>query len=412
MRTEYNRLFDNITSDMSDDEVLFGALRKAENMENKTSKRSFKKPIIAACAAVGVLAAGVTGAAAAGWLDFNEVFGNVVLAEDQQTGIELIGDARDVQVTCSDDAYNVELKGITGSLSSAVATVEISRKDGAPVITQSSTYDLLGSVMWKYDTDDGFAKEFNMGASKMTLTEDGNILMTFDMAASKTDFSDESGLTEKRITIVGDNFYYSDAISRKMMMNSNYYWKTVGDHFGMMVDLSNGTAYSMDDIALLQLEWSVEFNYIPSQKAVMSLSPIDISEPCTLFFFKSERPKESGLYTVCGEYVPLEAEFLELTFEAKGGLARIDYDTDDINFDDYEISLIHFDPQNDTYLLRKDGTKIPVIIDRVNNQINEYGENVMYYDLAYREGYSGPSMAVDLSTIESFYVNGTVYPLG
>ena len=411
MRTEYNRLFDNITSDMSDDEVLFGALRKAENMENKASKRSFKKPIIAACAAVGVLAAGVTGAAAAGWLDFNEIFGNVVLAEDQQTGIELIGDARDVQVTCSDDAYNVELKGITGSLSSAVATVEISRKDGAPVITQSSTYDLLGSVMWKYDTDDGFAKEFNMGASKMTLTEDGNILMTFDMAASKTDFSDESGLTEKRITIVGDNFYYSDAISHKMMMNSNYYWKTVGDYFGMMVDSSNGTAYSMDDIALLQLEWSVEFTYIPSQKAVMSLSPIDMSEPCTMNFYRFPKENANGIITDSLN-VPLDVELVELTFESKCGLIRIDYDIDTASREKYWFIVNHFAAKNDMWLIQKDGTEIPVSFDGGSSRLNEKGENVMYYDLAYREGISGPSMAVDLTTVESFYVNGTVYPLG
>ena len=93
MKAEYNRLFDKITSDLSDRELLDMALRKAENME-KTTKKSVRKPIIAACAAAAVLAAGTIGVGAALDWDFNSLFGTRIVAETEQLGQELLGEAQ------------------------------------------------------------------------------------------------------------------------------------------------------------------------------------------------------------------------------------------------------------------------------------------------------------------------------
>lgn len=74
MKTEYNALFDKITPARSDDELLLGVLGKAEKMDKKI-KKSFKKPLIAVCAASLAVCGAVTAVGAyCGW-DFNKVFG-------------------------------------------------------------------------------------------------------------------------------------------------------------------------------------------------------------------------------------------------------------------------------------------------------------------------------------------------
>lgn len=87
MKAEYNRLFDKITSDLSDRELLDMALRKAENMNNKTSKRSFKKPFIALCAAVGVLAAGTVAVGAVNNWNFTQAFDDLFKSSMLDIGI-------------------------------------------------------------------------------------------------------------------------------------------------------------------------------------------------------------------------------------------------------------------------------------------------------------------------------------
>ena len=87
MNKYYNSLFDKITSDMSDRELLYKALRKAEDMENKTVKRSIKKPFIALCAAVGVLAAGTVVVGAVNNWNFKQAFEDLFRSSMSDIGI-------------------------------------------------------------------------------------------------------------------------------------------------------------------------------------------------------------------------------------------------------------------------------------------------------------------------------------
>ncbi|MGN0598225.1 MAG: hypothetical protein ACI4J1_12955 [Ruminiclostridium sp.] len=74
MKNEYNAVFRKITPVRSDEELLCGVLGKAEQMENKKGK-SFKKVIIALCAAAVALCGAVTAVGASyGW-NFNKLFG-------------------------------------------------------------------------------------------------------------------------------------------------------------------------------------------------------------------------------------------------------------------------------------------------------------------------------------------------
>ena len=87
MKKYYNSLFDKITSDMSDSELLYKALRKAEDMENKTVKRSYKKSFIALCAAVGVLAAGTVAVGAVNNWNFKQAFEDLFRSSMSDIGI-------------------------------------------------------------------------------------------------------------------------------------------------------------------------------------------------------------------------------------------------------------------------------------------------------------------------------------
>lgn len=74
MRQEYNKLFDKITSERSDSELLQGALRKAENMQQK-KKFNKKAVIIPIAAAMTVIIGGVSVGATFGFERLTNMFG-------------------------------------------------------------------------------------------------------------------------------------------------------------------------------------------------------------------------------------------------------------------------------------------------------------------------------------------------
>lgn len=87
MKQEYNRLFDKITSDRSDEQLLEGVLRKAENMEKK-AKFNKKAILIPVAAALTLTIGGVGFAAAMNSGLISQMFGdNESIAEDIQTYI-------------------------------------------------------------------------------------------------------------------------------------------------------------------------------------------------------------------------------------------------------------------------------------------------------------------------------------
>lgn len=87
MRQEYNKLFDKITSERSDKELLEGAIRKAENMKQK--KKFNKKAVIIPIAAALTLAIGGVGVGAAFGFDYlTKLFdGNDALVSEIQENV-------------------------------------------------------------------------------------------------------------------------------------------------------------------------------------------------------------------------------------------------------------------------------------------------------------------------------------
>lgn len=193
----------------------------------KPKRMAFRKPAVIAAAAAVLMAGGVSAAAATGLIDFNEIFGRVSV-EDEAFGESLIGNAGNVISTVSDKDYAVELKGVTGTASSILASVEISRADGGEM--QAS--DVVG-------TEPGasvFGNGFTSGRTSTTVTERGTIQLDIEM---RTDYSD----------FINNNLSIKD---RRVVLNE--------------------VCSFMDGGELRELSWSLEFDYFPSEESVKTIN--------------------------------------------------------------------------------------------------------------------------------------------
>lgn len=371
MKKHYIRLFDKITSDLSDRELLEGALRKAENMENKKMK-SFKKPLIALCAAAGVLAMGVTAAAATGLFKFDDLFGNKIVAESEQLGYDLIGDARDVLITCSDNNYSVSLNGVTGTANSVLASVEISRRDGTPISALAAEADSelpsFYDVTLSYDNGEAEAKHLQLGYNG-EYTDTGSVLYTFDISMQKEDFSSEDGLSGKRIFMELDDF---------------------------------GSPYLKE-----LCDITIEFTYIPSEKSLEQLAAADVTAPCEILYnITSATDGEASQPT--GRDIPLTTDITAIDIRPTAGVLSGGIDLGGYTWGDYVINT--FMCSNDVKLIKDDGTEIPVFLGGYQMHCED---NYITFtmDLEYRLMSEATETAVDLSTVTALSVNGTEYPL-
>lgn len=233
MKREYNRLFDKISSEMSDTELLEGALRKVDNMENTNKGRSFKKPLIAIGAAAAALALGVTGAAATGLIDFGQIFGGSVKVDSGLDAADYIAGAEDVVITCSDENYTVSLLGVAGTEKSVIASVELTQMSDNDAPSAGITAEGIGVLPThvRNRTADGKHRLYMRGSANDDADTGAN----------------SESLDGRRISIAG----------------------TI-----------NGA------------EWSIEFTYNPAAAATGSVSAKDVSEDAVMWYGDSPFARE------------------------------------------------------------------------------------------------------------------------
>ena len=372
MRKEYNRLFDKISSSMSDKELLEAALRKAENMSNEAKKISIRKPMIIACAIVAVLACGVTAAAAAGLFSFDALFGNKIVAESEALGYELIGDAHDVVITCSDNRFDVSLNGVTGTANSILANVEISYMDGTPMNALSTEDDnatpSFKDIELTYDGEDAQQKTLSLGYSA-DYTDTGSVTFMFEISMQREDFSAENGLADRRIMLELDGF---------------------------------GSSKLKDTCDI-----TIEFTYIPSEKALEQLAAADVSAPCDILYnITSFAGEPTELPT--GRDIPLETVITAIDIRPTEGMLYGSFDLGAYTWEDYNINT--FMCSNDVRLIKQDGTEVPVFLGGYTMH-NDDGFASFTMSLEYRLMSEPTETAVDLSTVTAISINGTEYPL-
>ncbi len=394
----YHKIFKDAYSAVSlqtSDESFAKSVAERKNDMESRKKISIKKPVIAICAAAVALTLGTVGAAAAGLINFNEIFGNTIRTDNAELGEALIGNAENVKWTVSDEDYVVNLKGVTGSNSEMVAVIEIARADGQPVKDYLSSLDFLyeGGFLTAFESvklNGGF-DDMGGGGCSVVLNEAGNIEVSFERL--------QTGLagTEFELNCMG--FYPAEEINELIfedMFAQNGMFGSSHEYY-----LSDTEKEALNKIELLDLSWSLEFTYAPSETGENAIAAENFDETVKLdFTIRSYENYSETDYTTEAFDVAVD----KITADSMGfeiGMM--------VNRNEYPVAEYSVDPDIDSWnieVICKDGTEIPTFISRWNGGGGDEWElqmSVEYYD--------DERMAVDLSEISAISINGTVYNL-
>ncbi len=375
MKTRVNEFFDNVTPVRSDDEIIADVLRKAENMNKQTKKFNIKKPVIAACAAVCILGAGVTAAAATGLIDFEAIFSRHIAAENDMVAGKLLANVDSVVTQVSDDNYNAELKAVISDSGTIIGCIELSRKDGMPVADSfvNPLPDLTQGnrtlFPWKWEavslgTGYQYLEGIESSTIEFVLNENGNLDIYFDLIKD----------------------HYAE-LGKVVLLFSNIHC--------MDNDTNSHTL-------LLPIDVRVQFGYETSDEALVSRT---IANPEQTFEL------DTASDTTVKAYVA------ESKLNCAGATFRLAVDESE---EAYSLSI-----GNETFGLIKDGKTVGIIqpylhnyngISFLNSSITtsatvltdaiiEINFTCMYRDL------NGNIAAFDISEIDAVEINGTIYPL-
>ena len=177
------------------------------NGENKTKKKFSKKFIVILAAAV-LLVGGTIGAFATG--SVQAIFGSIFHNGNQMNELGLF-DGGNVEVTSADSSLNVELLGIIGDGEKLCSAIEITKKDGSPVIDTDYTYaginEPFDGSSWEDNlTINGKDETHNALQSPQYVLSDGNKTLTIYLFTTTASGLDES-LQGGRMTFVSKQFH-------------------------------------------------------------------------------------------------------------------------------------------------------------------------------------------------------------
>lgn len=399
MKKYIDETFEKLTPVRSDEEIFSYVLRRSEKMDsvNEKPRLRFKKAAVAACAAFCTVVLGITAAAAAGILDFDRAFGRMVSAESAELGENLLCEAENFNYTVSDSDYKIKLNGITGSASEVMVNLEISRADGAPLIESfsnryDSRYGISGhdNILVYPNADDSYNRNIGGGGS-YTVNNQGNVEVICRLGSSELN---AYSLKNKKIRIEGAKLFPIDL----------YY-----EHIDPLSDgtnIENGelkyfkgnkqVAVDTSSVHYLDLSWSAEFVYIPSEIALKTIRKGYYSlDDVKLMAVYAENEKQLTDIKFHG----LELTSTHMTIEGKltDGVGELCF-TD-----------------NEVYLIRKDGSRTMVIMDSGSFDSHGNFSCTFRYCSDFSENEDGSFfadyIAVDLTSIRSVEINGSVYKL-
>ncbi len=401
--------FSQVVPMTDNDSFRNSIIERNTKMENRKAIK-IKKPVIALCAALAALSMGITGAAAAGIIDFNEIFGSKIRTENEELGSSLIGNAGDVKWSVSDDDYTVNLKGVTGTSESVIAVIEIARADGTPVEDYFRNRDLLAktNLMGCYSgagIDDGPLREVGRSYNEFVNAK-GNIEIMVEFSGLHNSYN----IAGKSISLSGTGFYPAHNLVEGKVPREKTAFMTYGDS---EYELTQEEWDYLDSIAVLDLDWSIEFVYNPSEKSFDSLTAKDLSSTSV---WSADVDKEilnpDGTYTYEDvEIREFEAVLDEITISSMGGRLSGHIDISEMVAESYYVGVLS---RTDTKvnLIRHDGTVSDIIVfatSGVSGSSRETGMLNFSFELEFHV--NGGRTAVDLSEISAISINGTVYEL-
>ena len=217
------------------------------NDENK-SKKKFRKKFIVIIAAAVIILGGTVGAFATG--SIQTIFGRIFNHSGEMNELGLF-DGGNVEVTSADSSLDVKLLGITGDGEKLCSAIEITKKDGSPVIDKDYTYPA-------YEPFDGSSWENTLTVNCKDETQnsmqfpqyvlsDGNKTLTvylFTTTASGLDGSLQDG----RITFVSKQFHANKVTNQLASV------KLPGQMDPIFDKIKNNEELSADDVLFDQEE--------------------------------------------------------------------------------------------------------------------------------------------------------------
>lgn len=324
--------------------------RRIIDAENAAPKRiTLKRPAIIAAAAAAAMTVGVTAGAATGLFSFNDIFGSVSVTDDT-FGDALLGAASNIKTTVSDDDYVVALKGVTGSPASLLASIEIYRADGQPINgLENARVDMAEVDFMNSDS-------FSGGKWYYDLNNEGTLNLDWEHRLDYDKLLDGELLVDGKVSLYGN------------------------------VELE----YNGD---ITPLEWTLDFDYTPSEESLRVARAVDTDENCVLCCSESLSD---------GRHSKLECDISDIVLTSTFGIFN------GTVLDTESIMPCHGD-DNDIKLIKSDGSEIKAQIASVGgdedgnsfNFILRYSDSGIYTD----------ELAVDLTEIKALSINGTVYEL-
>ena len=217
------------------------------NDENK-SKKKFRKKFIVIIAAAVIILGGTVGAFATG--SIQTIFGRIFNHSGEMNELGLF-DGGNVEVTSADSSLDVKLLGITGDGEKLCSAIEITKKDGSPVIDKDYTYPAYepfdGSSWENTLTVNGKDETQNSMQFPQYVLSDGNKTLTvylFTTTASGLDGSLQDG----RITFVSKQFHANKVTNQLASV------KLPGQMDPIFDKIKNNEELSADDVLFDQEE--------------------------------------------------------------------------------------------------------------------------------------------------------------
>lgn len=392
----FKKAFENVKPS----EELVNGVLSPQNVPVKTKSKSFsiKRVFCAVAAVCAVLVCGISAAAAAGFINFDTVFGGRISVSDTELASSLVGTVNNFKYKVSDKDYKIDIKGVTGDNTSVLVAAEISRKDGTPVIdcfanpVPPDERQLVPlSQLTKISALDGFGYSMDYHIS-----EEGNIELSMQLYSG-------GGLDGRKFTFKGGNFYPAGAYIKYERQNETdgvVQTEYVEYRDPVAVPDSSGAVIDLNDILALDLKWEFSFTYRQSDKSKQVKS---INAPEERFSLKMKvhmfDPPEDKFYDITAQPSHIEAG-------STGG--RIDY----VYNTDYAFDLAYVTgvtEDNEIYIIMKDGERVRSSFnggyEKPDGGIQTCSYGLSYWDEDDRE------IFIDVEDIAAVSINGTVYEL-
>lgn len=317
MKKEYNKLFDRISPQSSNEEFISQILGKAEKMKKK-NRISIKKPVVAVFAAVLTLtAATVTVGAATGW-DFNGGFDSVFKNRSEQyintsvyqSGFDFEKYGKELDLHYTFDDYTLNIHGVIADKSSAYVV-----------------YDVI------------FDKDYDYGAKENYTPWDMIMIMeTADRAMISND--------NKLIKADGNKFtfYHMATSTKENPIEGN---TLVLEFMRLERGIEQGIKYDelYSEVQTLNCELTVEIPVDFDISEPVSLNISDSDKKTYLIDYVNNEPVKVEAELEKIELSPLSCEFVFMTDIADDGLEKGEaYTLDDFFFTDKNGEIISCTP--------------------------------------------------------------------